>query len=81
MYSVSSVPHINKFMLILYLIIYHNARMNPLMPTQDLNKIRKNFCLTFAVALKGTSQHNVNTWFPGFAVRALVVGLSFTFVP
>lgn len=79
MYSVSSVPHINKFMQILCFIIYHNSRMNPFMPTKDLKKISKKFCLTFAVALKGRSQHNVHNYFPSLVVRDLVVGLSFTF--
>lgn len=50
------------------------------MPTQNLNKISENFCVTSAVAQKGTSEHNVHNYFPGFEVRGLTVGPSFAFV-
>lgn len=49
------------------------------MPTQDLNKISKNFCVTSAVTLKGTNECNVRNYFPVVAVRDLVVGPLFAF--
>lgn len=79
MYSVSRFSHINKFMLMLRFIIYHNVRMNPFMPTQDLNKISKNFCITSAATLKGTNECNMHNYFPVIAVRDLVVGPLFAF--
>lgn len=49
------------------------------MHTKNLNKISEKFCITSAVALKGTNEPNVHNFFPVIAVRGLVVSSLFAF--